>query len=223
MLQNNTIKFSTLIDKVDVTDSIYHGKRKDLLKEKLLRDVHESRSATEKFLEQNPDININCVIEHLQNLTLSTTNCARKLGISPRAFTRLAKKYKLEPVYIMEKSKNRNQFLPKVSPYAVKYFYTSQQISRIPQSEIDLVQIRAARSLKFPDGENVPVKWIPRGHETNGKLKARTKNLSKAGVQVIYEPKKEKYMVFMKTEVLFMSKLEVDKLDCKYGKMKAFT
>lgn len=222
------IKTTNIIN--DDDDDDYPPKlalKKKLKQEKFIIDNKKAEVVAEKFLKDNPDINIGCLIEQLKSMILSTTSCAEKLGISPSAFLRLRRKYKIEPVYTVKNEPNHNgkiHFLPSFSKKAIKNFYTPHQLNLIPQAEIYLIQMRSARSCNFPNGKNVPLKWKRRGYHSNGKIKARTDNLSKYRIFCFYNPENDRYHVIKSKgagkEVL--TKKEVDKLNCQYGKLKVF-
>lgn len=203
------------------------AKKKKIKQAKLIIDNQKAQVAAAKFLEENPNINIGCLIDQLKSMILSTTSCAEKLGISPASFLRLRKKYKIEPVYTIKNEPNQDgriNFLPSFSKKAVKNFYTPHQLDIIPQSEIEIIQIRAARSLKFPNGKGIPWKWKRRGYHANGKLKARTDNLSKYRVFCFYDPEIDRYKVIKAkgAEKEILTKKEVDKLNYQYDKLKVF-
>ena len=152
---------------------------------KKMKDIQNSeiaRTATLKFLDENPHVHVGYVIEHLYANILSTMQCCEQLKISPNAFLRLRKKYGLEPVYIIK----NNPSVPQKRGYfssknikAIKCFYSPKQLKMIPESEIILTQTRAARSLEYPNGKGKPWGWTRRGIHPNGKLQARTNYLKK--------------------------------------------
>ena len=191
----------------------------------------EAFAAAEKFLQDNPNINIAHLIVHLQKKLLSTTQCCKILGISPAAFARLRKKYNIDPIYSLKnneielrKSNRRIMLHYVISQYATKNFFNEAQLKSFPKEEIEKIQLRAARSLKFPNGLNVGWKWTPRGTHTSGKLKARTDNLSKFNIKYTYFDDSDRYFVnFSGFENKLLTRREVDKLNFKIGKLKAFT
>lgn len=199
-------------------------KLKDKLQERNSRDSYAAEIAVSKFLADNPDINIECVIKHIKSQILSTVKCAEMLGISPEAFFRLRKKHNIEPVYIAQNNqRSLKSFAGFISKRAIKNFYTIHQINRIPPEEIELVQMRSARSLKFPNGKNIPVKWAPRGCHSNGKLKAHINHLKKNKIWIEYHAKDNRYYVELNGNVKVLTKREVDMLNLRYGKIGAFT
>lgn len=225
------MKFSIvdIDDALKEVSSFDHKKyeKRELKKAKSIKDSAEAKAVASKFLEENPHVNIGFIIEHLQNLILSTTKSSEKLGVSPTAFSRLRKKYNISPVYTVKNNKEdklgKKSFPFNASKFAIRNFYTSKQLELIPQTELELVQLRAARSLKNPNGKGVPWKWTSRGYHPNGKLKARTSKLTKYGVRVIYDSASDNYMVMLpdKTNKV-LNKKEVDKLNYQYDKLKAF-
>lgn len=222
-----------LLDEMAEKDKEDPRYKKSLLREKrrekALKDSRAAEVVAQKFLEENPDINVGYLIEHLQKQILSTTQCCSKLGISPNAFLRLRRKYKLEPIYSLKndpsslRKSNKVFHSKKISPLAIKNFYNPKQIKSIPQADISAVQLRAARAFKFPDGENVGWKWTNRGYHMNGKLKARTENLTKLKIKYAYFDKDDKYAIdFDGYRGKYLTRQEVDKLNFKIKKLKAF-
>lgn len=193
--------------------------------EKAAKDWQAAREVTDKFLMDNPDVNVGYVIERLKSSILSTHDCCVKLKISHGAFRRLRKKYKIEPVYTADRKNTLKQIHPHIKKAAllsVKNFYTHHQIERIPQEEIAKIQMRSARSLGFPKGQNVPLEWRPRGVHSNGKLMARTDILEKFKIKVSYDSALNKYLVKSSNDTLLMSKKEVDLYNLKISKLKSF-
>ena len=190
----------------------------------------EAFKAAEKFLQDNPNINIAHLILHLQKKLLSTTQCCALLGISPTAFLRLRKKYNIEPIYSLinnefelRKSNRRIINYHSVSKYATKNFYNEAQLKSIPKEELEKIRLRAARSLKFPNGINVGWAWTSRGTHSNGKLKARTNILSKFNIRTQYLQDTDRYIVdFDGVRGKHLTRQEVDKLNFRVGKLKAF-
>lgn len=200
-------------------------------REKEYQDSKKAEVIADKFLEDNPNVNIGYVIKHLQKQIISTTQCCTKLGISPGAFLRLRRKYNIEPAFSLKnndaksaKLSNKTFVMPSNLAFkAIKNFYNPKQLNSIPQSEIDKIQVRAARSLGFPNGENVKWKWTRRGFQINGKLKARTDILTKCGIRVSYNTDTDKYTVYFKGyDNRQISRREVDKLNFKIAKLKSF-
>ena len=200
----------------DVTDKRYIKK---MLKQELLaKESEKAKIAITKFLEENPDINIDCAINHIKGMLLSTISSAEKLGISPKAFLRLRKKYNINPVSEIKNSPKAKGFAPHISKKATKNFYNTYQLQRIPKSEIDLVQKRAGSSFKL----GTKIKWEMRGYHSNGKLKARTDCLHKYGFNTYYDQVNNRYSVQKDGQITFLSKKEVDSLNLKYLKLKSF-
>jgi hypothetical protein len=192
---------------------------KKLLKQDFLtKESEKAKIAITKFLEENPDINIDYAIIHMKDSILSTIKCAEKLGISPKAFLRLRKKYNIVPVSEIKNSYKSKSFAPHFSKKATKNFYSIYQLKRIPKSEIDLSQKRSGSNLKL----GIKIKWKPRGYHSNGKLKARTDYLSKYGFFVLYNHKDDNYTVNKDDKNTILSKKEVDVLNQKYLRLKSF-
>jgi hypothetical protein len=207
-------------------DDLLDGKIDDLQlakKEEAFKKRTETNIIVEKFLKENPNINIEYVIDCFKSNMLSTNACCIKLGISPAAFSRLKKKYGISPAYVAKKSESSlYKIPPKLPNKARKNYYTTEQIKKISPEDISLIQLRAARSLRFPNGIDKPIKWTPRGRHENGKLKARTNILQKLGIRVHYSPDVNKYMVDGKGIRGFFSKKEVDNFNIRFGKLTAF-
>lgn len=211
--------------KQDKKDKLAAEKRSKLAKADM-----QAGLVVKKFLEENPTVNVGYVIEHLQSTIVSTTQCCSKLGISPGAFLRLRKKYNIDPVYSLKntekdllKSKKNIYNRHFLNKFAIKNFYNPKQLEVIPQSDIELVQLRAARSLKFPNGENVGWKWTQRGFHPNGKIRARINFLEKQKIRVYYIDSEDKYRIMLKGyEDKKLSRQEIDKLNFKYKKLAAF-
>jgi hypothetical protein len=199
-------------------------------KAKALKESKNAETVAIKFLTENPDVNVGFLIEHLQKKILSTTQCCVKLGISPSAFARLRKKYNLSPVYSLRNKKeilmksNRTFYGPvRLNEKAIKNFYNPKQLEIVPESEIKLIQVRAARSLKFPNGDKIGWKWTVRGFHHNGKLKARTDNLTRFKIRVAYVDNQDKYMIhYDGYRDKLHSRKDVDNLNFKLAKLKAF-
>jgi hypothetical protein len=192
-------------------------------KEEAIKKRAETNIIVQKFLKENPNINIEYVIDSFKNNMLSTNACCIKLGISPAAFSRLKKKYGISPAYVAKKSESSlYKIPPKLPNKARKNYYTTEQINKISPEDISLIQLRSARSLRFPNGEDKPIKWTPRGRHENGKLKARTNILQKLGIRVHYSPDVNKYMVDGKGIRGLFSKKEVDGFNIRFGKLTAF-
>src|SRR5574337_1047120 len=103
----------------DVLDGLEDSRIKDkkylLRKKKREQEAKakiEASNIAEKFLQENPNINIGFVIECLQKKLISTSTCCNKLGISPRSFLRLRKKYKIEPAYTLLYMNKEKSILP---------------------------------------------------------------------------------------------------------------
>lgn len=196
---------------------------------KKLKADAEASIVCKKFMDENPNVHVGYLIEHLQSSVISTTSCCKQLGISPGVFLRLRKKHNLEPAYSIKKSQEtpfgkKNFFNKKVSFLAVKNFYNPKQLEFIPKEEIKKAQLQAAVSLKYPNGKGKPWIWTERGfHSENGKLKARTNNLDKHKIRYRYEPNSDKYFVnLMGYTDKLLTRKEVDKLNFKYGRFEAF-
>lgn len=223
--------FSPFTKEEDLTEEdLKRYKKKIEKEEKDGKASAEALTAADKFLQDNPNINIAHLIVHLQRKLLSTTQCCKVLGISPSAFLRLRKKYNIEPIYSLKnnelelrRSVKRIVNRGTVSQYATKNFFNETQLKSIPEDELKITQLRAARSLKFPNGINVGWKWTTRGTHPNGKLRARTDNLSKFNIKVFYFDDRDRYVVhFNGFENKFLTRQEVDKLNFKINKLKAF-
>lgn len=215
------------LDIVEYQDKKYLITQKKREKQSKISD--EARIAAAGFLEKNPDVNIGYLIEHLQSKILSTTQCCDKLGISPSAFLRLRKKYNIEPIYslknnVFELNKSNKKFLLKnISNKAIKNFYNPKQLEIFSENEINTIQVRAARSFKFPNGNNVGWSWTSRGYHVNGKLKARMDNLKKLRIRVFYYEDQDKYSIdFEGYRNKFLSRKEIDDLNFRIAKLKAF-
>jgi hypothetical protein len=213
------------------SDFIKRQERKRKREEEYRENRAKAYEVARKFLEQNTDINVGCLVECLNELIIPTIRCAEKLGISPGAFLRLRKKYNITPVYTIRNDKTLNSqpirktFAPKSPKLSVKNFYTEEQLKRIPKEEIELVQLRAARSLKFPNGKNEPFKWERRGKHSNGKLKPRIDALIRSKFHVEYHAEADRYSLKKNNEVCYadLSRKEVDRLNFKYNRMEVFT
>lgn len=226
----NTIEVLEGIDDIKQEESPSR-KAWEKKREKDYQDSRKAEIIANKFLEDNPNVNIGYVIGFLQKQILSTTQCCTKLGISPGAFLRLRRKYNIEPAFSLKnkdikssKLSNKSFRTPNnLASKAVKNFYNPKQLNSIPQNEIDKIQIRAARSLGFPNGENIKWQWTTRGFQINGKLKARTDILTKCGIRVSYNTDTDKYTVYFKGyDNRQISRKEVDKLNFKIAKLKSF-
>jgi len=194
--------------------------RKRLEKERLAAKLLEARKITSKLLEDNPDVNVDFVIDCIKSNILPTIRCAEQLGISPKSFLRLRKKYNIDPVSSIAKKDKPNKFAKHVSYKAIRNYYSVYQLKRIPQFEIELSQKRAGKALKLSN----KVEWLARGVEDNGKLKPRTEGLVKHNIYVSYLSKEDKYKVtdFNKRTNILLSRKEVDKLNLQYLRLKAF-
>jgi hypothetical protein len=211
-----------------IKDKSSHYQKKFLEKQKYLNNYKIALMAVNNFIQTHPDVNIDCVIDCLKSSTFSSTKCAEKLGISPVAFLRLRKKYNIEPIRILKnnyESGGVKHFASYVSKKATRNYYNEIQLKRIPQSEIDLVQIRAGRALKI----NGKVEWKPRGRESNGKLKPQVEALHKHNIYPHFDPKQDKYIIYIHNknnfalkETKVLTKQEVDKLNNKYKNLEAF-
>jgi hypothetical protein len=95
-------------------------------------------------------------------------------------------------------------------------------LKRIPQSEIDLVQERSARSLKLSG----KVKWKPLGIEANGKLKPKTEYLTKNGLAVLFDYHTSTYKIYETKSFTSikesLTRQEVNKINLQYQKLQAF-
>lgn len=182
----------------------------------------KAQEAATKFLKDHKDINLGLFIEHIKARMLPTTRCCTMLGISPRAFLRLRKKYNIEPVYTARKAQKSNligNFSPKLSKYATRNYYTEQQLALIPASEILLVQKRFAITF----GKKKPMRWTKRGVNANGKLKPRIDNIQKMHMQVSYDSNIDKYCLRKGSSDEWLSKAEVDAFNIRCGKLLAFS
>lgn len=192
------------------------------------KSTKEASDLAKQILADHPNINIGYLIECLQMPLISTTHCCEVLGISYTAFFRLRKKYSIVPVYSISKNNQNQKSLKTFAPiikhkYAKKNFYTKAQLESIPASEIQSIQLRAARSLKFPNGDKTGWKWSPRGYHSNGKLRARTDNLKKFDIKVSYIAAADKYIIEYNTFAdKLLSRKEVDNFNIQINKMKHF-
>jgi len=110
--------------------------------------------------------------------------------------------------------------LPYINKRAIRKFYTEQQLKIIPEDELKKIQMRAARSLKFPNGDGIPYIWEPRGRHRNGKLKARISNLEQAGILVRYNETNDTYFIRLNKDEdpITLNKKRVDELNNSYKK-----
>lgn len=193
-----------------------------LRKEEENKDRDKAQEIVANLLLQNPDLNVKFVVDALKNSLLSTIDCCGKLGISPRAFSRLRKKFNIEPVYVGQNSPDNLKPLKIFHRKAVKYFFTQHQINKIPQEEIEAIQLKSARSLDFPEGQNMPVKWVRNGRHFNGKLKAKIDALNLAGIRVEYDIKDNRYHLVLEGKLQILSRSEVNKLNARFKRIKSF-
>ena len=82
-------------------------------------------------------VDIGMVIAALQSSLVTTGHAAWRLKLSERAFLRLRRKYGLEPV--------STECVPG-QPKWMKYLYTEEQLTRIPQEEIERAKFRMAQA-----------------------------------------------------------------------------